>query len=333
MENFDRKKLIKKYFDKSEKLTVTNTVYKKQLEDLWHWLTHADCVANDITTKSLMFKGNRTAEIASKQEGVIAGIEEISYLIKTFLPQLTFKTHVSDGQHITHHAPLITFKGSATDLLSFERTILNIFGRMSGIATDTHSLVSKLENIEHAPFIAATRKTPWMLLDKKAVSIGGGLTHRLSLSDSILIKDNHLIALQKEYKLKTIEAAIKKAIEQVLNYRHPEFISGSHIDEIPKQVRNDSFFEIEVANILQAQAAIETFNNSPKYEKVMALLFDNMAPGEISALSKNPHVIFETSGNITHNNYSTWIHSGVDIISMGSLTHSNKQFDLSLQIV
>src|SRR5258708_20496690 len=98
-------------------------------------------------------------------------------------------------------------------LLVLEGTILNVIGGMSGIASQTARMVNLAQQDSGTALIAGTRKTPWMQLDKKAIFCGGGLTHRLSLGDAILIKDNHLAALQRQLQSDTLEEAIVKAIE------------------------------------------------------------------------------------------------------------------------
>ncbi len=301
----NRKNLVLQYFQKKQLLTVTNASYAKHITDLFLWMIQADDVENDMT-KSFPVKTTGTAEIISKQSGIIAGIEEITYLLKHHT-KLSCTPHVEDGAQVSKGQIILTLTGNSRELLGFERTLLNILGRMSGIATFTHNL--------HNPSLAATRKTPWMLLDKKAVAIGGGLTHRLSLSDFALIKDTHLALLKKE----TLEDVVKKMVAM------------------------DLFFEIEVQTIDEAFVVTKTFEETRTQLQpllVMAIMLDNVVPKTaatfVKKIQKNPvypYIIIEASGEITKKNLPVWEKTGVDVLSMGSLTHSAPTFNFSMTIV
>src|SRR3989339_1146454 len=189
-------KIIKQYFDKSHLLTVKNKVYSQTCLELFDFQIKNDLVENDVTSKIISGKyKDSKASIIAKQSGIVAGIEEVIYVINK-KTNLTVKQIIKDGTEIKNKDLLMELTGNPLEILKFERTILNIFQRMSGIATLTNSLITK--NNLKTP-LAATRKTLWGLLDKKAVSIGGGLTHRISLSDEILIKDNHIDLFSVKY--------------------------------------------------------------------------------------------------------------------------------------
>lgn len=315
----NRKQRIQKYFDKSDQLTVKNKTYQKALIELFQWLIKTDRTRRDTTTGALDLTSNTTATISAKQRGMVAGLEEIAFLIKTFLPQLTIKHHIQDGLRITYHVSLITISGPATTILPYERTILNILGRMSGIATQTNALVQKTGN---TPFIAATRKTPWNLLDKKAVAVGGGLTHRLTLFDEIMIKDNHLKALQKENNLASTEKAIEHALKTLIS-------------------KKKRYFELEVENPSQAETVIHALSRYTIYDiRYTTLLLDNWKPDTvkqfINKVKKTAiynRILFEASGDITPETITTWAETNVDIVSLGFLTHSCNNFNLSMNII
>jgi nicotinate-nucleotide pyrophosphorylase (carboxylating) len=199
--------------------------------------------------------------------------------------------------------------------------MLNILGRMSGIATETDLIISSIKDIPGAPFVASLRKTPLMFLDKKAVAVGGGLTHRLNLSDSILIKDNHLAMLQEELGLTASEKAAETAVRLCMS-----------------SARN--YFEIEVDSFSQANAVLHTFvkeSEKQKQQKTMTILLDNFKPTEakkfvdfIKQLPVYNAVLIEASGEINKKNLSSWNETGVDIVSLGALTHSSKVFNFSM---
>ncbi len=319
----NRTQLINSYFQKKDQLTVKNVAYIQTLNNLWQWLTASDDVKNDTTTNALNLTKNATAHISAKQDGVIAGIEEIIFLISSHIAHIRPIRLIQDGNIIQTGDGILKLSGPTAEILMYERAILNILGRMSGIATTTHNFISKLPNLPNPPLIAATRKTPWMLLDKKAVAVGGGLTHRLSLSDSVLIKDNHLMALQKEKNFKTLEETIQHTVAQMIS-------------------KNVPFFEIEVATIPQAHAVLSTLSTSYKLQatnSILALMLDNWQPNHVKTfiekIKKTPvynRVLLEASGDITEKNLKVWSQTGVDILSIGALTHSSHNFNLSLKI-
>jgi len=161
-----------------------------------------------------------------------------------------------------------------------------------------------------------------MFIDKKAVAVGGGLTHRLSLSDEILIKDNHLGMLQQELGLKTTEQAAEYAVKKCMN-------------------SSKDYFEIEVDTFAQANAILHTFvkeNAKLKKQKMMTILLDNFKPADakqfVNSLKKLPvynSILIEASGEINAKNLSEWATTGVDVVSLGAITHSPKVFNFSMQ--
>ncbi len=198
---------IKKLYDKGYLLTVKNKFYRIFLDKLFDLLLKTDVGKGDITSNRL-FKKNFTvkAVIIAKENGIIAGIEEITYLLNKHDIEIIAK---KSGSYVKNGEIVIVLKGDIKTILKLERTILNIFQRMSGITTFINNIVKKSK-----VRIAATRKTLYSYLDKKAVYIGKGLTHRLNLSDGILIKKNHLKYAKNIPKDAIIEVTnIKEALE------------------------------------------------------------------------------------------------------------------------
>ncbi len=303
-------KLIQKYFQRKTQLTTNNKMYREHLTELFQWIIKADMIHDDVTSQNLKLTGNGTANIVAKQEGIVAGMEEIIYLIKHHT-KLMAHQQVTDGSAISHNATVLSLSGNNNELLSFERVLVNILGRMSGIATACRDAVHCI-SIEDSTIIAATRKTPWMFLDKKAVALGGGLTHRLHLADWPMIKDNHLKIAETQHS-----TSLEEIIEQMLQ-------------------ANIDFFEIEVATIEQAETAVKTFKNKNKRKyAAMAILLDNFNYRDVidyvPTLSGFENIILEASGNITKENLSEWATTGVDILSLGALTHSAQNFDFSMK--
>jgi len=308
----ERTKLVLKFWDRSKYLSTNNKKYRNYVEKIINEKLKEDKINNDITTNSLINRNKKIkAFIIAKQNGIIAGIEEVSSFLKT--KNIKFKIIKNDVIFVYKKNIIIEIYGNARKILSYERTLLNILQRMSGIATLAYSLKILIKN---NCFISGTRKTLFPLIDKKAVSVGGGLTHRLNLNDSILIKDNHL---------KLLNGNIKKALK------------------LANKSNKTKYVEIEVKNekeTLEAAMAIKKI----KSKKMFAIMFDNMEASmiktiiiKINNILKNKTndkkiILFEASGNINEKNILKYSKTGVDVISLGFLTHSVKAFDMSLEI-
>ena len=264
-----------------------------------------DIGQGDITTALTIPAENMSeAQVVAKEAGVAAGIEEAKVLLESL--GLKVETLASDGEKIKPKQTLMKIRGNTRTILSTERTILNIVSRMSGIATTTRKLVEKLQKAKLGTKIACTRKTaPGLLyLDKKAVLVGGGDTHRLHLDDMVLIKDNHIAVAG------SIEVAVKRAKEV-----------GSFTKKI----------EVEVSSVEDALAAAKAGAD--------IIMLDNFSPKQVEkAVSRleeaafSGKVLIEASGGITAENILEFASKQVDIVSLGELTHSAKTLDLSLEI-
>ncbi len=330
--------LIQKHFQKKHLLKMDNPQYQKKVDTLFNWLLTSDHAENDITAKFLDNK-SVLANIRTKQDIIVAGIEETEYFLKKY-PEISFQKKVNDGEQLKTGEEIALISGMSRTILSLERTTLNILQRMSGIATQTQKFARILSPIH----IAATRKTPWMLLDKKAVAVAGGLTHRLNLSDGILIKDNHLQIIKNQHKLNSETEAVTLALKMIF---------GLNSNNLTIKQLNNSFIEIEVNSKEGARAAIKTFvdlnviarrssqtTNEAISTNHLTIMLDNWSPKDaqnfMQEINANPNatsIIFEASGNINEDNLQDWAATGVDIISSGSLTHSTKAADLSLTIL
>ncbi|MBW2976767.1 carboxylating nicotinate-nucleotide diphosphorylase [Candidatus Woesearchaeota archaeon] len=300
-----RRQWVKEFFDRSSFLNFKNREYYDFFKNLANEKLKGDIGEGDITTLSLIDKRrNITAVVKAKQDGIAAGIEESSWLLEG----LEVKAYKKDGDEIKNGDIILEIHGNAGKILSYERTVLDIVQRMSGIATKAYELKQIVKN---NCFIAATRKTLLYLIDKKAVSVGGALTHRLNLNDFILIKSNHLKLLDYD-----ADKALKLAAEN----------------------EKAGCIEIEAKNKKTALEAAETISKLSQ-KKMFAIMFDNMKPNEIKNLIKiitnnyaKKNLLFEASGGINQENIEEYSKTGVDIISLGCLTHSPKAFDMSLEI-
>ncbi|MFH1790005.1 MAG: carboxylating nicotinate-nucleotide diphosphorylase [bacterium] len=290
----NKKQKIQKYFNQKSQLTLRNKKYLGQAKFLTDFFLKEDCASRGDITTDLVIKTNKkiTAKIIAKQAGIIAGIEEAVWFLKKNKINVVIK--VKDGNFTKKAQIILALHGNIKEILKTERTVLNILQRMSGIASQTKMIAQKAGK---KVLICATRKTQWGLLDKKAVILGGGGTHRLGLYDFVLIKENHL--------------------------KH-----GALTKKTAGKLKND-FWEVEVENEKQA---LDMAKLNPS-----AIMFDDFKPkdikkaiGEIRKINKS--IIFEASGQINEKNINKYVGTGVDVISLGALTHSARAMDISLEI-
>ena len=265
-------------------------------EDLGH---------GDVTSDLLVMDGTVVeAEIVAKESGVLAGLEEIKPLLEEF--GLKTEKLKEDGDRLKKGEAILRVIGDAKTILALERTVLNFLCRMSGIATLTAKLVEMVRKAGFKTIIACTRKTAPGLeyFDKKAVRIGGGDTHRLHLDDMILVKDNHIKVVG------SVSEAIKRAKEKA---------------SFSKKIEVEAFNLAEALEATRAGADI--------------IMLDNFTPAQIKEtllqLEKEglrSKVLVEASGGINEDNVVEFASTGVDILSIGMLTHSAKALDLSLEV-
>jgi len=312
----DKNSLILKYFQKDSLLKVTNVTYSSSISDLFRWLVNNDEAKKDITSKSLHLDTFTRTKIIAIKNTVMAGLEEISYLLK-ISSGLSFEPLTKDGDEVKAGQTVARLSGIGSEILGLERTVLNILQRMSGIATSTHEYVMLVK--PGNPYVAATRKTPYMSLDKKAVILGGGITHRLSLRDGILVKDNHINILRNKFRLDKKDCMTGVVQE----------ICGSVVKML---------IEIETENEEEVFQTIEAFQ---KYNKnnYLSIMFDNFLPERVEKVLREVRkrypdnlTIFEGSGGVNKDNLKKWEKSRVDIVSVGALTHSFEAANLSLEV-
>jgi nicotinate-nucleotide pyrophosphorylase (carboxylating) len=262
-----------------------------------------DAPFGDVTSSAVIPDITCKAIIRAEQPGIIAGLEEVSLLFSHF--GVSVKALVKDGDTVRLDETLLFLSGDAKKILLVERTALNIVGRMSGIATQTKKIADILLAINPSCRVASTRKTcpGFQALDKKAVKIGGGDPHRMNLSDGILIKDNHLV-------LVPLVTAIRAA----------------------KKVSAYTKVEVEV----------ETSDDALSATKAGAdiVMLDNMRPEKITQTINilkceglRDQVIIEISGGIDEKTLPVYAALDVDVISLGALTHSVKNFSVNLEIL
>ncbi len=259
-----------------------------------------DIGIGDITTESTvppLQKGK--GSLVAKSPGIIAGLSVADRTFKRFDSDLVFESIVTDGEEVKAGDCIATVKGSAKSILIVERTVLNFLQRLSGVATLTSEYVAAV--LDYDVRIVDTRKTTpgWRALQKYAVRVGGGNNHRFGLYDAILIKDNHIVAAGG------IRDAVKRAR-----------LAAPHTTKI----------EVEVETIEQVYAALDA--------KADILLLDNMSPSTMSQAVElvDKRALTEASGGITLDQVQAVAATGVDLISVGALTHSAMPMDISLNL-
>ena len=259
-----------------------------------------DIQRGDITSV-LLPKNKINAKIISREDGILAGVgfaREIFHL-----KGCRVRIMKKDGTRLKPNQIILQVSGNARTILSCERTALNLLSRMSGIATQTNLLVSKIRKINRKTKLYSTRKTAPGLrfFDKEAIMIGGGYRHRMSLNDMVMIKDNHLL------------------------------VSNSMEDIIKNARKQHKHVEVEVEN--QRDAVLATNSGAT------VVMLDNFSPAQvkktITALQKKKlrnKVKLEASGGINSKNIAAYAKTGVDMISVGSITNSVSGLDLSLEV-
>ena len=258
-------------------------------------------VGNGDITSKLLKKKKIVARIITKEETIVAGTKYAKEIFA--LKKCKTKIYKKDGKIAKTNQIILEVKGNAGDILTCERTALNLLSRMCGISTQTNKLKKQIKSVGSKSKVFATRKTAPGLrfFDKEAVKIGGGEKHRMTLNEMIMIKDNHL--------------AVEKSIEGILRKA--------------KKTRGKIEIEVETEKdvILCAEMGVDI------------IMLDNFSPEKIiktvkklTELKLRNKIILEASGRINSKNITRYAKTNVDMISVGSITNSVNGVDLSLEI-
>ena len=257
--------------------------------------------AGDLTTDATIPPGTPLkVVIAARKPGVIAGLDAAAYALKLVDPDVKMVVEKPDGSPLMPGDVVARLEGPARSILIAERTMLNFLGRLSAVATMTHTFAEKIAHTKAR--IVCTRKTTpgHRALEKRAVRCGGGTAHRYGLDDAVLSKDNHIAAC----------GSISEALERAKAY-------AGHLRMI----------EIEVDSLDQLKEALP---HGPH-----AVLLDNMAPDMLreAVAIAGGKVVLEASGGVTLDTVASIAETGVDFISVGALTHSAPNLDLGMDVV
>lgn len=281
----------------------------KEYEDLLdQFITDAlleDIGTGDHTSLATIPAGKQgAARLIIKEDGVLAGVDIALAIFRKVDPELNVTVLMQDGEKVSYGDIALTVEGSVYSILTSERLVLNTMQRMSGIASTTSRIVSRLEGTKTR--VLDTRKTTPNLrfLEKKAVEIGGGVNHRFGLYDMILIKDNHV-----DYA-----GGIKNALTAAREYLRNKSLSLQ--------------IEIEVRSIAELEEVLEAGGAD-------RILLDNFDYDTLKRAVKmiDGRFATEASGGIIEEEITQYAECGVDFVSMGALTHSVKSLDMSLKAI
>lgn len=285
-----------------------------EIRDIIKQALKEDIGRGDITTQFCIPRDTKIeAIIVAHEKGIVCGMDIAKLVFKSLDNNIRFSPNLLDGDKVNKGKVLARLYGRASSILSSERVALNFLGFLSGIATRTQQFVKKIESYNVK--LMDTRKTlPGLRrLEKYAVKVGGGFNHRLRLDEMVLIKDNHLIASC----VLRLASGVKKIIETVK-------------EKNPKNIK----LEIEVRNLKEFKEALEA--------KPDIIMLDNMKINDIKkAVVIRPKdmlrhakrkTLIEASGNINLDNIRAYAATGIDFISLGTLTKDIHSLDLSLEV-
>ena len=264
-----------------------------------------DIATGDVTTEILIPSDMTSkAVLLAKADGVLAGVDVACLVFIRLDPSIKINVLINDGSPLKKGDIIAEIQGKTRSIVTGERVALNFLQKLSGIASQTAKFVALTHDLPVS--IVDTRKTTpgYRLLEKYAVRMGGGKNHRLNLTDEVLIKDNHLMALRAQgMTLREIVLQAKKKAPEGLKV------------------------EVETTNLQEVREAVDAGAD--------IIMFDNMSPAEMKKAVKllPPSIISEASGGVTLETMRAIAETGVTMISVGALTHSSKALDISLELL
>jgi len=274
------------------------------IEEVVNRALDEDCVWTDVTSRAIVpADATGRAYITVKTGGVVAGMDVARAVFLRVDPSLDVRSLIHDGQKVKAGDQVSVIEGCATSILAAERTAVNFLQRLSGIASETRRYVDEIAGLR-ARIVDTRKTTPGLrLLEKHAVELGGGYSHRMHLGDGILIKDNHLAVLRSQGM--TLADAVARA-------RH----NASHTLRIEVEVETEK----EALQAVEAGADIVMLDNMhlEDMRRVVSLIAGR--------------AVTEASGGITLENVRQVAETGVDLISVGAITHSVRALDISLEM-
>ncbi|HVL22899.1 MAG TPA: carboxylating nicotinate-nucleotide diphosphorylase [Thermomicrobiales bacterium] len=286
--------------------TAPTTTFQPDVDAIIRLALSEDIGTGDVTSLATVPAGQMASGVMlAKAEGVLSGIEVARAVFQAVDPAITFTPHLADGDRLTPGTAIAAVAGPARALLTAERTALNLVQRLSGVATQTARYVAATEGT-NASIVDTRKTTPGLrLLEKRAVMHGGGRNHRFGLADGVLIKDNHLAAIGGARRITTAVERARQLAPHTLKV------------------------EIEVTSLDELREALDA--------RADIVMLDNMDTPEIAEAvairdAHAHHALLEASGGITLARIPEIAATGVDLISVGALTHSAPALDISLDL-
>ncbi len=299
--------------DRGHKLwTVEGGASRKLLASIDRWVSAI--VGDDGIDMPLSSRSEQVdATIVARQDGLIVGCAAVDYILQIWAPSVRISWFAGDGKRVSEGDEIASLSGDRDSLLIIERPILNMLGQLSGIATN-----AKRWSAIAPKQIACTRKTVWGLLDKWAVHMGGGLSHRLSKTDALMIKENDLASMHQE--LDSHE------------HRLVAFLQTVDMAEV------GAFLEVEVRTEKEAMMAAMVWSGR-RAEGIdrLVIMLDNFTPEACKSVSEQmidqeirQHVVLEASGGITFEGLDEWRECGLDVVSTSAINRGVTPMDLSM---
>jgi nicotinate-nucleotide pyrophosphorylase (carboxylating) len=290
--------------------TPTDGPSNRLLASIDRWV--GAVLADDGIDMPLMGRSDTaTATVISRSEGLVAGTAAVDHLLQIWAPEVRVSWSASDGRQVGNGDEVGQLTGPADVLLAIERSVLNLLGHLSGIATSARAWATVAPGQ-----VACTRKTVLGLMDKWAVDLGGCLTHRLNRKDALMLKENDLVAYGDD-DISRVQSAVL-ALEP----------DDAH-----------AFIEIETTSAKQALAAALAWSQhrSNMGDMPLVIMLDNFGPeackdvaSEMEELGVREHVILEASGGITIEGLSDWKESGMDVVSTSAVNRGVAPLDLTM---
>jgi nicotinate-nucleotide pyrophosphorylase (carboxylating) len=270
----------------------------------------------DITTQACVGRVEPgAAKVVARAEGVVAGLAAVHDLLAVMAPRCELDERVRDGESVPAGTPIAVLRGPVHEILGAERVLLNLLGRLSGVATRTAAFV-KLMGKSRARLYDTRKTTPGLrVLEKYAVRCGGGFCHRLGLSDAVLVKDNHLTGVKPD--------------------RLGEFVSDAALRARMLVGPALSFVEVEVATMEQLSAVLDVARTRGEERRIDIVLLDNMPVAQLRQAAQLRNrvalgVELEASGGVNTDTVAAIAATGVERISTGSITHAAAWLDVAL---
>jgi len=256
------------------------------------------------------------ALVSTRSDGTVAGCAVVDYMLQIWAPSVRITWMAGDGKRVAAGDEIAVVSGDRASVLAIERPILNVLGQLSGIATETKRWASIAPRQ-----IACTRKTVWGLLDKWAVHLGGGLTHRLSKTDAMMIKENDLAALED--------------LGESNEHRLVAFL------QTVDMAQTGAFLEVEVRTDKEAMMAAMVWSQRRAQDNVdkLVIMLDNFKPEackevheQLAEQGLREHVVLEASGNITFGDLASWHECGLDVLSTSAVNRGVPPMDVTMLV-